>query len=485
MNENNENKNLPDDVGDGASTEAFKADFNDVEVEFSNAEVELSDSGEDSTAEEATDATEIAGPCNTADETAESTETKHKARRSGRKISTKALIRESNLALCLSAISIVLLAVIAVLLTTGILPAGTRMVYVSVSNSGSDGSQGGSTSLGSDGSQNNWASSETLEEFKKSVVIIDISKAQGSGSGSGIVLSSDGFIVTNYHVIEGASNIAVTFYGEKQKKLATVVGYSERDDIAVIKVEAKNLSPAVFANSANCRVGDRVYAVGAPEGADFGWTITSGIISDPLRELKIYTSDYVLEKKMYVLQTDAPVNPGNSGGPLINARGEVVGIITMKRSNSAGLGFALPSSASLEIIEAIIEKGSADSIVSGISKGRPLIGIVGVGLEAGVWYEFTDEEVRAVTDVYAMAHPDTCIKISVSGVYITSLNSNLDASKQLLAGDVITHINNVKVTTTYDIMDIINEFNGGDKVSITFVRDGKTKTVSITLGTEQ
>ena len=472
MNENNENKNLSDDVGDEASTEAFKADFNDAEVEFSDLD-EDSTTENTADAEKATDAKEAVEPYNIPDEAAEPTENKRKARRSSRRISTKALIRESNLAICLSAISIILLVAIAALLSIGILPAGNRMVYVGISSLGPVETQSGS------------ASPELLEEFKKSVVIIEVTKAQSSGSGSGIVLSSDGFIVTNYHVIEGASKIAVTFYGEKQKSVARVVGYSERDDIAVIKVEAEDLSPAVFANSADCRVGDKVYAVGAPEGADFGWTITSGIISAPLRELKIYASDYVLEKKMYVLQTDAPVNPGNSGGPLINSRGEVVGIVTMKRSNSAGLGFALPSSTSLELIEAIIETGSADSVISGISKGRPLIGIVGVGLEADQWYELTDDGVRSVTDIYANAHPDTCIMVSTSGVYVTSLSSGLDASNHLLPGDVITHVNNVKVSTTYDIMDIINEFNGGDSVSITFVRGDSTSTVSITLGTEQ
>ena len=485
MNENNENKNLPEGIDENAATEAFKVEFCDS-AEQSNTSDEQSDhkaaspdlSGEhdffetakaDTSCEQSDRATE-------SNEAADSTsvmEEKVRRRRKTRKLSTKALIRESNLALCLSAISIILLTAIAALLTVGILPAGNRMVYVGVSTLGPVETPSGS------------ASSELLEEFKKSVVIIDVTKAQSGGTGSGIIISSDGFIVTNYHVIEGAKKISVTFYGEDQKKFASVIGYSERDDIAVIKVSAEGLSAAVFANSANCRVGDRVYAVGAPEGSDFGWTITSGIISDPLRELKIYASDHVLEKKMYLLQTDTPVNPGNSGGPLINARGEVVGIITLKRSDAAGMGFALPSTASLEIINAIIETGNANGVTSAISKGRPLIGITGVGLEEGVWYELTDSKVNQVNSSYAKDHPDTCIKPTVSGIYVTSLTPNLDASNHLLAGDVITRINNIKVYTIYDIMDIVNEFNGGDTITITFVRDGKTNTANIILGTEK
>lgn len=458
MNENNENKNLPDGVGEESSTEAFKVEFHDEAVEApADGEQNVGEAGE---------------PDNTPAEPIEETAKKEKSPRKSRKLSTKALVRESNLALCLSAISIILLTAIAALLTLGILPVGNRMIYVNVST------------LGPVENQSGTASPEVLEEFKKSVVIVEVTRTQSGGTGSGIILSSDGFIVTNYHVVEGAKKIAVTFYGEEQKKFASVVGYSARDDIAVIKVDAEGLSPATFASSADCRVGDRVYAVGAPEGSDYGWTVTSGIISNPLRELKMYSSEHVLDKKMYLLQTDTPVNPGNSGGPLINARGEVVGIVTLKHSDAAGLGFALPSTASLEIIESIVETGNADGITSSISKGRPLIGITGVGLEAGVWYEFTDNEVRIVSESYATGHPDTCIKLSISGVYITSLSPTLDANNHLLPGDVITRVNNVKVATTFDIMDIVNELDGGDTVSVTFVRDGETNTVSITLGTE-
>ncbi len=511
MNEKNEKNNPYENVEKNTSTEAFKPEFNDKVVELdakssdnhdkvgeaqeevraSDVDCEQSaDNGNDpalpdSFSENSAHGAVVDNESNLDDYPSKvdntpinidklnaSTVEKPKRRRRGRRHTTRALIRESNVAIILSAVSVILLVALTALLSLGILPAGNRMVYVSVSN------------LGSVESASGYASPELLEEFKNSVVIIDVTTSIGGGTGSGIILSQDGYIVTNYHVISGAKKISVAFYGKSEKLSAEVVGYSERDDIAVIKVDAVGLRPATFANSANCRTGEIVYAVGAPEGSDFGWSVTSGIISEPVREVKIYASDYVLEKKMYLLQTDAAVNPGNSGGPLINVRGEVVGIITLKRSDAAGIGFALPSSGSLELVEAIIEKGNIDGVISSVSKSRPLIGITGVGLEAGVWYEQTSDGVRVVTEAFAQAHPSLCISTEVAGVYVTSLNPKLDASNYLVEGDVITHVNGTEVYITYDIMDVVNSFDGGDTVKVTFVRDGESYTVDITLGTE-
>ena len=395
-------------------------------------------------------------------------------KRSNHRYTTKALIKESNIALILSAASIILMLALAALLVSGILPVGNRMVYVSVSN------------LGTVEPPASLATADTLEDAKRSVVIVYVTKASSSGTGSGIIISKDGYIVTNYHVIEGAKSVKLKLYQSEKNVSATVVGYSERDDIAVLKADLDDARAATFAKSEACRVGDVVYSIGAPEGAEFGWTVTSGIISEPVREVWIYNDSGMLDKKMFLLQTDASVNPGNSGGPLINARGEVVGIITMKRSNAAGLGFALPSSASLEIIEAILKDGNADNVVSKISKDRPLIGIGGVGIpQANVWYADTPIGYSEVDDAYVAANPDSCIIAEVAGVYVLSLTPGLDAENHLLVGDVITHVNGTAVAVTQDIINIINNYNGGDIVTITFGRDGNTQTVEITLGTEK
>ena len=519
MNENNEKNKLPEDLNPDSSVEAFKVQFSDNVVESEDNSSDIASNVDENnlqstvTTEEVgsgehfTDTSNEHSPNTTTDTDSTITETadqhdtssvpdsnsvedcnakpatnpdevvdqptNHKKRKKSHKNTTAALMKELKLAVFLSTISIIILAIIATLLSVGILPAGNRMVYVSISN------------LGPIETPSASASAETLEQFKSSVVVINVTKSSGGGTGSGIILSQDGYIVTNYHVVQNAKKIEVCFYNSSKNEYARLIGYSERDDIAVIKVDVENLTPATFADSSSCQVGDTVYAVGAPEGSEFGWSITSGIISDPIREVKIYKNDYTLEKKMYLLQTDASVNPGNSGGPLINARAEVVGIVTLKRSDAAGIGFALPSSASLEIIEAIIETGSADGITSKITKGRPLIGIVGTEFKADTWYQELDEGIMEVSAAYAKTHADTCIKLSVSGVYVVSLNPELDACNHLIVGDVITHVNGTKVLTVYNIMDIVNECNGGDTVTITFIRDEETYTADITLGEEK
>lgn len=393
--------------------------------------------------------------------------------RKNRRHTTRALIKESNIALILSAVSIILMLALATLLVVDILPIGRRVAYIGVSN------------VGTVEPPSSLATTHTIENAKQAVVIVAVTKASGSGTGSGIIITEDGYIVTNYHVVEGATNISILLYQSQNGISAEVIGYSERDDIAVLKADLSEAVALPFANSADCRVGDVVYAIGAPEGIELGWTVTSGIISEPVREIWMADDQGMLEKKMFLLQTDASVNPGNSGGPLINARGEVVGIVTMRRSNSAGLGFALPSSASLEIIEAIIENGNADNVESKISKGRPLIGITGVGLEANTWYTETPLGYSMVDETYANENPDSCIYATVTGVYVTALSPTLDAKNHLQTGDVITHVNDKAVALTTDIINIVNNYNGGDVVKITFVRNGQTKTAEITLGVEK
>ena len=330
--------------------------------------------------------------------------------------------------------------------------------------------------------------SDMLEDFMDSVVIIKSELATGQSVGTGIILSENGYIVTNHHVIEDAEDIYVWLYGNDTPIKATVIGYKEMDDVAVIKINKTGLNPATFAKSNECRVGERVYAIGTPEGDEFGWSVTGGIISCPLRQIKIYKADGTLEKKMNVIQTDASVNPGNSGGPLINARGEVIGIITLKLSGSAGMGFALPSDGALINIEAIIEKGHANDVESGISIGRPLIGITGVGVQEKTWYETIDingsSSIHEVTAEYASKNPEITFYAAVTGVYVSYINQSLGAAGKLEMGDIITKVNNIEVSGVDGIMKIINEFNGGDSVEVTFYRNGSYNTANITLGTE-
>ncbi len=327
-----------------------------------------------------------------------------------------------------------------------------------------------------------------LEEFKNSVVVINTKKSTGSGTGTGIIISSDGYIVTNYHVVDNVSSIYVTLYKESKSEKATLIGYSQRDDIAVIKIDRDSLRPAVFARSENCLVGENVYAVGSPEGEEYAWSVTKGIISAVDREIKIYDDEGILEKKMYLIQTDTSVNPGNSGGPLINSRGEVVGIVTLKLTESAGMGFALPSDGSLELVAAIIENGSADGVKSQISSGRPLIGITGVGVEGDTWYEnittATGSAIQPVDESYASLNPENTFYAEISGVYVSMVSEGSDAASKIKKKDIIVKVEGVTVSSIYGIMDIVNAHNGGDALEIEFYREGKYHTVKIVLGVE-
>jgi serine protease Do len=389
--------------------------------------------------------------------------------------SAKEKVRGSILtASILSSVSILLLASVTVCALLGVFPSRDF----------------GSVSIGVSGNgpvqyQDYEASPDMLEDVKHSVVVINTVSASSQGVGSGIILNEQGYIVTNYHVIDGASTIYVKLYDKTSSEKAEVIGFSEKDDIAVIKIKATGLRPASFAKNENSRVGDKVYAIGSPEGDEFSWSVTQGIISSTDREIKIYDNEGILEKKMYVIQTDASVNPGNSGGPIVNVRGEVVGIVTLKLTDSAGMGFAIPSDGAVELISAIIETGSAEGVTSSVSKGRPLIGITGGGVRAGEWYEYIEgvSTPNIVTEEYAKAHPDTCIYAEISGVRISAITPGLDAENKLKINDIITKINGFEVYDIYSVMDIINKLNGGDEIEITYYRGGEYNTVTITLGT--
>lgn len=326
---------------------------------------------------------------------------------------------------------------------------------------------------------------DVLEDFLHSVVVVKGSNISSTSTGTGVIFSSNGYIITNYHVIENCDIISVELYGEKTACRASVVGYHAEDDVAVIKIERNDLRAATFAASSSVRYGEKVYAIGTPEGSDFSWSVTQGIVSSPNRELMIYDDEGVLEKKIKVVQTDASVNHGNSGGPLINVRGEVIGIITLKRSDSAGLGFALQSDGVLTDVKSIIEKGHANDVSSGITIPRPLIGITGVGVSANTYYEsVSSAEGSSITPVdedYAKKNPSKTFYAAKTGVYVSATSAGSDASKYLKAGDIITEVNGNTVSTIYQVMDIINKYNGGDTVTIKYYRSGQYYTVEIAL----
>lgn len=370
----------------------------------------------------------------------------------------------------LSAIAIMLLLALTVGLMLGLIPMGEKndVIYLQVSNGNSQ--------------KNYDDDSEMIADFLNSVVVVSVERTTGTGTGTGVILTENGYIVTNYHVVEGASSIYVKLYGTEQNIKAKLIAYKEHDDIAVLKIEKTGLRRATFVNDcSNCKVGERVYAVGAPEGTDYSWSVTQGIISSVNRELKIYDNSGTMEKKMRMIQTDAPVNPGNSGGPLINAAGEVVGIVTMKLENSAGMGFALPSDGVLPIVEAIMKNGNADNVVSTISSGRPLMGVTCVSVQKNTWYKHTETGIEKVEEEFANSHPKITFFAEEDGVYVKNTTKGMDAHGKLLAGDIITKVNGTRVYTQYQLMGVLNNLRGGDKVTLTFYRGGDYYDISITL----
>lgn len=328
-----------------------------------------------------------------------------------------------------------------------------------------------------------------VEQAKNSVVMLEVRTVAGTSLGTGVVISEDGYIATNHHVIENAISIRVTFY-DGYVIAAEVIGSSENDDLAVIKVNRRGLVPAVFGYSDQCYVGETVYAIGTPAATSYGWTTTKGIISYKDREVKVYdeTTGEIL-RRLRLLQTDANVNPGNSGGPLINTRGEVVGIVSMKLAfGYEGVGFAIPSDGAVEILEAIIKDGNADGVDSSISFDfvRPLIGITGVYMKEGNYYVLEGDRITQLDPGEIDKYPaEKVVHPVASGIYVTALTDGMDAVGKLQVGDIITAVQAKDVTSMATLVNEINNYFAGDTVTVSVNRNGEQLQLQITLAAEK
>lgn len=270
------------------------------------------------------------------------------------------------------------------------------------------------------------------------------------GSGSGVVVSHDGYIVTNNHVIQNADEIEITLH-DKQKFIAKVIGSDPNTDIALLKIEAEELSPITFANSDEIKVGEWVLAVGNP--FNLNSTVTAGIVSAKGRNINILKQQYAIES---FIQTDAAINPGNSGGALTNIYGDLVGINTAIASPTgsySGYGFAVPS-----------------NIVSKVIYDLKTYGIVQRG--------FLGVSIREVDSKFAEEK-----KLHVhTGVYIEDIMEKGAASKSnLQKSDVILAIDEIPVKTTSEIQEIIGRRSPGDVVAVKINRFGKEEVISVTL----
>ena len=273
-----------------------------------------------------------------------------------------------------------------------------------------------------------------------------------SGAGSGVIISSDGYILTCDHVVAGASNITVTIGDDDYT--ATVVGEDSTSDVAVLKIDANGLTPAVVGDSDTLTVGDNVLAVGNPLG-ELGGTVTSGIVSALNRSVSIQSSGSV--NTMSLVQMDASVSPGNSGGGLFNMNGELVGVVNAKSSDSdaEGLGFAIPINDAMKVAQDLLENGYVT--------GRPYMGITYL----------------AVTDAQTAQQ----LGVNAYGIYVADVVKGGPADKAgLKVGDRIVSIDGTEVAQKTDLGTIIQQHSAGDTLSITVARGGQMQTVSLALG---
>ncbi|MDE7468858.1 MAG: Do family serine endopeptidase, partial [Desulfovibrionaceae bacterium] len=266
--------------------------------------------------------------------------------------------------------------------------------------------------------------------------------------GSGFIISSDGYIVTNNHVIKGADIVRVSLHDSKHKEpfIAKVVGVDEETDLALLKIETKESLPTLrFGDSDAFEVGEWVLAIGNPFG--LGHTVTAGILSAKGRDIASGPFDNYL-------QTDASINPGNSGGPLVNMKGEVIGINTAILANAQGLGFAIPSNTASNVISALKQGGKVER------------GWLGVAIQ-----ELT---------------PTTAKALNIGeqrGVLISSVVNGSPAFKGgLRSGDIVTAVNSVKIDSSSTFLRTIASYKPNQKITLSYIREGKRYTANVVLG---
>ncbi len=270
------------------------------------------------------------------------------------------------------------------------------------------------------------------------------------GSGSGVILTADGYIATCAHVVDGAKSIKVTLNDDTSYD-AMIIGTDTRNDIAIIKIEAKNLTPAALGDSEMLTVGEDVIAIGNPLGELRG-TATSGIISAVRRTIEVEGNE------MELVQTDAAISPGNSGGGLFNASGKLIGIVNAKVSDTSaeGLGFAIPVNNVLKEIN--------DLVSYGYVTGRAYLGVYtqNVSIRSDYGYFFSS---------------------STSCVQIADVVKDSAADKAgLKIGDLILAVGDMAISSNSDLTDIIARYNAGDTVTFTIQRDGSKQEISVTFG---
>lgn len=300
---------------------------------------------------------------------------------------------------------------------------------------------------------------DIVDKVSPSVVGISCMTSSGTVTGTGIIMSTDGYIITNAHVVDGATTISVVLpssYSDESSEssddetiTAELVGKDSQTDLAVVKIDKTGLTAAEFGTSSEIRVGEVSIVIGNPLGFDLANSVTAGIISATDRTLTIE------DRTMNLIQTDASINSGNSGGPLINAYGQVIGITSAKVSSTygEGLGFAIPIDEATPIIDDLIQYGYVT--------GRPTLGISG----------------ENVTDVYSQYYDIP------KGVFVRSVESGSAAEEAgIQVNDIVIGIEGNLIESIEEFNEIKEKYKAGDKITVSVYRDGEIIDKDVTLG---
>lgn len=289
---------------------------------------------------------------------------------------------------------------------------------------------------------------EINTKVSPSVVLISGKSMQGEGQGTGVIITEDGYIATNAHVVSGFSELTVTLNDENNTEYpAMVVGTDETTDIAVIRINASGLTPAELGTSSTLQVGQSVVVIGNPLGKEFSGSVTTGVISALDRQVEFE------DGSVYnYIQTDAAINSGNSGGPLVNMQGQVIGINAAKIDTSVaeGMGFAIPIDDVVPVVNDLMEYGYVTN--------RPYIGIGGEGLN------------EQYSSYYNLPQ----------GVHVLSIEEGSPAAEsELQVDDIITHINGVEINSVGQLNNVKNKCKPGDTVELTVYRYSTEKTFTV------
>jgi S1-C subfamily serine protease len=282
--------------------------------------------------------------------------------------------------------------------------------------------------------------------------------SSGAAAGTGVIVSKDGYVMTNNHVIESSTKVSVVDSKGELYENVTVVGRDPLNDIAFLKIKAdKEFTPVTLGNSSTIRTGQQVVAIGNALG-QYSNSVTSGIISGTGRPITADTGSGDTETLTDLIQTDASINPGNSGGPLVNMAGQVIGINTAIVEDANGIGFAIPINSTKGVLEGVLQTGKIS---------RAFLGVNYLTVTPDVAREY-DLPVNAGAYVYA------------SGSNPVSSGSPADKAG-LKSGDIITKVNDETVGTQGALSSILGEYKPGDKITVTYLRDGKEQTTTVTL----